>query len=378
MAWWRTPSAQTPTWSLEDDHTAFVATLKAQIEQGVAPWQQSWTPGVRRLPEHLVNGNAYRGVNALYLSVVQTAKDYRDNRWATATQIQALGGHVRTGEKVTPVLFDKFDDENEKPPPGGEQDHEQTRPPMVRVYAVFNVEQADGLTLERRDDDRDQKSELKTHKLAERVIQESGVRVVHERGDRAVYNMHTDHVTLPERDQFASANGYYQTALHELGHATGHPNRLDPRHAQERRRGFRQRGVRPRRTARRNIGDADRRAGRRRPRREPWRDVRAGLAHGTGTRLAGNRPGRRRGATHVGLPAAPDPRARTGDRAEIRPSRPPNTLPHGVHRSAPRRRRDRWTRARPWLPPPDPERMIVNPRGTRRHDVRRGRARVPG
>ena len=48
MAWWRTPSAQTPTWSLEDDHTAFVATLTAQIEQGVAPWQQSWTPGERR------------------------------------------------------------------------------------------------------------------------------------------------------------------------------------------------------------------------------------------------------------------------------------------------------------------------------------------
>ncbi len=227
MAWWRTPSAQTPTWSLEDDHTAFVATLKAQIEQGVAPWQQSWKPGERRLPEHLVNGNAYRGVNSLYLSVVQTVKDYRDNRWATPTQIQALGGHVRTGEKATPVLFDKFDDENEKPPPGGEQDHEQTRPPMVRVYDVFNVEQADGLTLERRDDDRDKEPEWKTHQTAERVIQESGVRVVHERGDRAVYNMHTDHVTLPEREQFASANGYYQTALHELGHATGHPNRLD-------------------------------------------------------------------------------------------------------------------------------------------------------
>ena len=32
MAWWRTPSAQTPTWSLEDYHTAFVATIKAQIE----------------------------------------------------------------------------------------------------------------------------------------------------------------------------------------------------------------------------------------------------------------------------------------------------------------------------------------------------------
>ena len=39
--------------------------------------------------------------------------------------------------------------------------------------------------------------------------------------------MQTDTVTLPEREQFATANGYYQTALHELGHATGHPDRMD-------------------------------------------------------------------------------------------------------------------------------------------------------
>ena len=34
-------------------------------------------------------------------------------------------------------------------------------------------------------------------------------------------------MTLPERDQFASANGYYQTAMHELGHATGHSDRMN-------------------------------------------------------------------------------------------------------------------------------------------------------
>ena len=39
--------------------------------------------------------------------------------------------------------------------------------------------------------------------------------------------MQTDKVTLPEREQLATANGYYQTAMHELGHATGHPVRLD-------------------------------------------------------------------------------------------------------------------------------------------------------
>ena len=98
---------------------------------------------------------------------------------------------------------------------------------MVRCYAVFNVEQADGLTLERKGDDREPPPEWKAHQTAERVIQESGIRVVHERGDRAFYNMQTDKVTLPEREQFATANGYYQTALHELGHATGHPDRMD-------------------------------------------------------------------------------------------------------------------------------------------------------
>ena len=59
------------------------------------------------------------------------------------------------------------------------------------------------------------------------MIQESGIHVAHVRGDRAFYNLQTDEVTLPEREQFASANGYYQTALHELGHATGHPARMD-------------------------------------------------------------------------------------------------------------------------------------------------------
>ena len=147
-----------------------------------------------------------------------------------------MGGQVRKGEKATHVLFYKFDDEKAQQQsgaaeqgqtPDGAQERERTRPPMVRCYAVFNVEQADGLTLERRDDDRNNASEWKAHQTAERVIQESGVPVRHERGDRAYYNLQTDRVTLPEREQFATANGYYQTALHELGHATGHPSRMN-------------------------------------------------------------------------------------------------------------------------------------------------------
>ena len=236
MAWWRKSSAPTPRsrWNQDDYHTAFAATSKAQIEQGVSPWQQPWPPGARRRPENIQTGTPYRGGNSVYLSVTQTAKGYRDHRWATYKQIHDRGGQVRTGEQATHVLFYKFDDQQETAgapdtpatSPAGAAEQDQTRPPMVRVYAVFNVEQADHVTLDRRDD-QDNEPEWKAHQTAERVIQESGIHVAHVRGDRACYNLQTDKVTLPEREQFATANGYYQTALHELSHATGHPARMD-------------------------------------------------------------------------------------------------------------------------------------------------------
>ena len=99
-----------------------------------------------------------------------------------------MGGQVRKGEKATHVLFYKFDDETQRaqdqpdrPTTEGKTEREHTRPPMVRCYAVFNVAQADGLKLERKGDDLEHEPEWKAH----------------------------------------------QTALHELGHATGHPERMD-------------------------------------------------------------------------------------------------------------------------------------------------------
>ena len=67
----------------------------------------------------------------------------------------------------------------------------------------------------------------KVHQNAERVLTDSGVPVRHVAGDRAFYNLNRDEIVLPERVQFPSANHYYQTALHELGHSTGHPERMN-------------------------------------------------------------------------------------------------------------------------------------------------------
>ena len=62
---------------------------------------------------------------------------------------------------------------------------------------------------------------------AEKVIAASGPTVEHVAGDRAYYRMSEDKIVLPEPGQFPTRNGYYQTALHECGHATGHPDRMN-------------------------------------------------------------------------------------------------------------------------------------------------------
>ena len=103
--------------------------------------------------------------------------------------------------------------------------HERLPTPVVRQYTVFNAEQADGLPAARPTPTAEPL--WKVHQQAERVLEDSGVPVRHVAGDRAFYNLNRDEIVLPERGQFPSANHYYQTALHELGHSTGHPERMN-------------------------------------------------------------------------------------------------------------------------------------------------------
>ena len=46
-------------------------------------------------------------------------------------------------------------------------------------------------------------------------------------GDRACYSPRTDSIKMPDRDRFDTQAGLYTVLMHELGHWTGHPKRLD-------------------------------------------------------------------------------------------------------------------------------------------------------
>lgn len=212
-------------------HEVVAEKLIEQLKAGTAPWQKPWSPGEPNayLPMNPTTGKRYKGVNAIHLM----AQGRSDARWMTYKQAAAEGAQVRKGEKGTPVQYWKFSeeqtklDEQGKPVLDGEgkpvKENVMLERPRVFFATVFNAEQIDGLPPIQ------QKTEQQWNAVerAEHILNASGAKITHAAGGRAFYRPSTDSITMPERGQFESADRYYATALHELGHWTGHPSRLD-------------------------------------------------------------------------------------------------------------------------------------------------------
>lgn len=199
------------------------------MKNNQAPWQREWErgQGAGAMPYNATTGNSYSGVNAMSLMAAQMAHGYDDNRWLTFKQAQDLGCHVRKGERGTKAVkwLEVKNKNDEKAGQGeGKGDNEEERRRMIPVtFTVFNAEQIEGMPpppeLKLRTDQ-------EIHEECERLIADSGADIQHG-GDRAFYRPATDEIRLPEKGQFHSDSAYYATALHELGHWTGHESRLD-------------------------------------------------------------------------------------------------------------------------------------------------------
>lgn len=205
-----------------------------QLEQGTAPWLKPWQAGERYLPFNAVSGNAYKGMNAVWLLAVAEFRGYGDTRWMTYKQATDLDAQVNKGEKGTMIQFWKWQDEILKRDEAGnpvlEEDGKPVKVlvrlqrPQVRSAIVFNAQQISGLpALEVKA----AMNEWERHAEAEAILKESGAIIQHVGGDRAFYRPSSDSITLPLREQFPTADRYYATALHELGHWSGHESRLN-------------------------------------------------------------------------------------------------------------------------------------------------------
>lgn len=215
--------------------------LIQQLKDGTAPWIKPWQPGAdRSLPYNGSTGVPYKGANSLYLYAVGQVRGYDDNRWLTYVQAEKLGAQVRRGETSTKIQFWQWtsrvamtDDagqalKNEK----GEPLYQiiQHEKPLIRGAAVFNAAQIDGLPPA---EVRPVPPMEERHERAARLLEASQALIREVSGDRAYYSLTTDEITVPDRRQFVAQDGtpaldgFFATALHELGHWTGHPDRLN-------------------------------------------------------------------------------------------------------------------------------------------------------
>ena len=211
------------------------ASIVKQLEDGTAPWVKPWEPsGLRFIPYNATTGKDYQGGNAIWLMAVAEMKGYSDPRWTTYKQAQSLDAQVMKGEKGTLIqYFKKFDrvpvkDEQGRPVKDAEGNpiyrSVELERPRVFSAVVFNAEQIAGMP---KIEARPALAEWERHAAAEQIMTHSGVPIIYRPGDRAFYTVAQDRVTIPEREQFKTADRFYSTALHELGHATGHPSRLN-------------------------------------------------------------------------------------------------------------------------------------------------------
>lgn len=201
----------------------------SELEKGRFPWVQPWgTPSAKAqlaMPKNASTSRTYSGINVLILWGEVIEKGYAGQSWLTFRQALALGGHVRKGERGTTVVYaDHFvpDDARQRAAQSG---GEARAIPFLKRFTLFNTDQIDDLP-----------DEIATaapppppgtiEPRVEALIKAIGIdfRIG---GNRAFYAVSQDYVQVPPPAAFFEPINWHRTALHELGHASGHSSRLN-------------------------------------------------------------------------------------------------------------------------------------------------------
>ena len=190
------------------------------LENGTIPWRKTWK-GI--YPMNAFNKHEYQGFNVLYLSCF--GSQYSFPLFGTFKQISEAGGRVKKGESAFPVVYWKITEKEQENAETGEDETIQRFTPFYNN--VFNLEQAEGLDIDKYVSDITPTSKNNTLEVCETVIKNMPNPPSFEHGDpRAFYRPSTDMVNVPEIRLFDNSEAYYATMFHELAHATGHPSRL--------------------------------------------------------------------------------------------------------------------------------------------------------
>lgn len=212
------------------------------LESGTGLWKRGWAQS--GAPESAISGKKYRGVNNFFLTLVAMARNYSDNRWVTFKQMEERDWHFKTDEEgnslgkgasVTVEYFEYRDrqtkqryDSSVLDGMDADERQEYMRDnvyPIRKYYRVFNGDIIDGIP-EREKHTIDENGRNERAERLMSIWNEEEAKIIYG-GSRAYYSPDKDEVHLPQRDDFYSMQEFYATAMHEIGHSTGHETRLN-------------------------------------------------------------------------------------------------------------------------------------------------------
>ena len=161
------------------------------------------------------------------LMAIVTEKGYRDPRWCTAKQLFEKGYHVKAGEHGTICEKWVFEKEKKTKDEHGNIVKEivQLDRPQVMYFRVFNGEQVEDFPEYVPSVPDENKTQL--GQMIDRIIDTCECPVVEAAQDRAYYSPSQDKIVLPLRSMFKDEESFAKTLIHEEGHMTGAPTRLN-------------------------------------------------------------------------------------------------------------------------------------------------------
>lgn len=211
----------------QDVYSRITNQIIEALEQGVKPWTQPWNAAhaaghVSRPLRH--NGQPYAGINVLTLWASAMTAHYAAPIWMTFKQAIELGGHVRKGERGSPVVYANTISRTEADEATG--DDTQRTIPFLKAYTVFNVEQVEGLPAHFYAQAEQVRNPDERIADAEAFFAATRADIRHG-GDCAYYSPALDYIQMPMFEAFRDAQSYYATLAHEATHWTRHTTRLD-------------------------------------------------------------------------------------------------------------------------------------------------------
>lgn len=198
---------------------------------GLPPWKRPWAddPNAPGLHTSMSTGTAYRGINQLLLQVAAMKQGFKSKWWGTFKQVAFNGASVEKGQKATKIVLWKPIQRKRSNEQGKEVEDNFL---VMREFCVFNAEQTTGLEKFRVGYAKPQDNATERYENADAVIDATGADIRFG-GNEAFYRSTEDFIQLPHRHQFESAEAWYETAFHELGHWSEHPSRLNWNRAEE-------------------------------------------------------------------------------------------------------------------------------------------------